>query len=67
MRDDLRRSLLEREMSRKEFLQVAGGSLVALLGMTNFAEMLINGNKPAPQKVPNKDTKYAFGIRRFGV
>lgn len=67
MRGDLRKSLLEREMTRKEFLQVAGGSLVALLGMTNFAEILIHGDKPAPQKMPAKDTTYAFGIRRFGV
>jgi len=67
VRGDLKKSLLEREMTRKEFLQVAGGSLVGLLGMANFAQLLINGNKPAPQKVPNKDTKYAFGIRRFGV
>ena len=67
MRGDLRKSLLEREMTRKEFLQVAGGSLLALVGMTNFAEMLIIGNKPTPQKAPSKDSKYAFGIRRFGV
>lgn len=67
MRGDLRKSLLEREMTRKEFLQVAGGSLLTLVGMSNFAEMLVTGDKPAPQKAPSKDSKYAFGIRRFGV
>jgi len=67
VRDELKKSLLEKEMTRKEFLQAAGGILVGTLGLGNFAQLLITANKPAQQTQSSKDTKYAFGARRFGV
>jgi hypothetical protein len=67
VKGELKKSLLEREMSRKEFLQVAGGSLVGVLGLTNFAELLINVNKPAQKPQAPQKERYAFGNRRFGV
>lgn len=67
VKGELKKSLLEREMSRKEFLQIAGGSLVGVLGLTNFAELLLNANKPAQQTQTPQKKPYAFGNRRFGV
>jgi hypothetical protein len=67
VRGKLKKSLLEQEMTRKEFLQVAGGSLVGVLGLHNFAELLTNANQPAKKQQPAHKERYAFGNRKFGV
>ena len=65
MKSDLQRALLEREMTRKEFLQLVGASLVVLLGLPNFIQMLQRQKTSQPAQ-PN-NASHGFGSRKFGA
>lgn len=65
MRGEFRRTLLETQMTRKEFLQFLGGSIVILLGLPNFLQLLQQQRKPQPQQ--NAQASHGFGSRKFGV
>jgi len=62
--------LLKREMTRREFLQFAGGSVLILLGLGNFLQLLAHMRKtadtPPVARVENEASR-GFGSRRFGV
>lgn len=66
MRGTVRRALLDREMTRKEFLQIVGATLVVLIGAGNFLKVM------QPQQADQKTTadrqaSHGFGARKFGV
>lgn len=68
MNSNVRKKLLEREMTRKEFLQFTGSSLVILFGLTNLVALLGHFNKTATQpKEIASDLRHGFGSRKFGV
>ena len=63
----MRRALLDREMTRKEFLQIVGGSLVVLFGVANFIKLIQQYARPQSQKQANAEASHGFGSRKFGV
>lgn len=62
------KELLAREMSRKEFLQLTAGAVIALLGVGNFIKYLLAHSRRADngQKIAGK-TSNGFGSRKFGA
>ncbi len=59
------KALLEREMSRKEFLQFLGSSLVVLFGLSNFVNLL--QRTAHPTHIQNSgEARGGFGSRKFG-
>ena len=64
MRGNLPRAMFEKQMTRKEFLQVVGASVVVTLGIPNFLKMM--QRKPTLD-APTKPAKAGFGANRFGV
>lgn len=68
MRGDVRRALLDREMTRKEFLQIVGGSLVVLFGVANFIKLMQQYAQPnAAKNQAASQASKGFGSRKFGV
>lgn len=68
MRGDLHKKLLQKEMSRKEFLQFAGGSLFVLLGLTNLMALFSHFARTAETPgVVNPEATHGFGSRKFGA
>jgi len=65
MRGELRKTLLETQMTRKEFLQFLGGSIVMLLGIPNFLQLLQQKSKTQPQQTAQAGR--GFGSRKFGA
>jgi hypothetical protein len=65
MKGNLQRALLAREMTRKEFLQVVGASLVVLLGLPNFLKMMQRPEASADTQ--QDEAEHGFGIRKFGA
>lgn len=63
MKGSLPRVLLEKEMTRKEFLQFVGGSLVVLTGLPNFLELLRTA-KTAQSTAT--EGHIGFGVGKFG-
>jgi len=58
--------LLEKEVTRKEFLQFMATAIVALFGLSNFLNLLTNlPTSPAPQP-PDQTKRHGFGSSRFG-
>ncbi len=55
-------------MSRKEFLQLTAGAVIALLGVGNFIKYLLAHSRRADngQKIAGK-TSNGFGSRKFGA
>jgi len=69
MYKDVQKKLLEKEMTRREFLQFAGGSLLVLFGLSNLMALLLHMKKTVdPPVVAQKtETTHGFGSRKFGV
>ncbi|HSW80812.1 MAG TPA: hypothetical protein VLG40_00290 [Candidatus Saccharimonas sp.] len=63
------KQLLERQMTRKEFLQLSGASLLVLFGLGNFMRFLNQYRQPAkaPTKIVVKSAAHGFGASKFGV
>jgi hypothetical protein len=59
MKDNLRKDLLQRRMTRKEFLGILGGSMLVLLGFGRFMTLLQHNAQP-------KEAPQGFGSKRFG-
>ena len=66
MRGKLPRAMFEKQMTRKEFLQIVGSSTVVLLGIPNFLNML-QGKRPKASAKTAAKANYGFGANRFGV
>jgi len=68
MRGDMHKKLLQKEMSRKEFLQFAGGSFIVLLGLTNLGSLLNHFAKVADTShTVTREANHGFGSRKFGA
>jgi hypothetical protein len=52
-------------MTRKEFLQIVGASLVVLLGAGNFLKVL--QPKPEQTETAQNHATHGFGSRKFGA
>ena len=63
------KELLARQMSRKEFLQVAGMAVVALFGLNNFITFIKQNHGIATHKtaVVDQSKRRGFGSSKFGV
>lgn len=62
--------LLKREMTRREFLQFTGGSILILLGLGNFLQLLAHMRKTAdkpPVSRVESEASHGFGSRKFGA
>jgi len=53
-------------MTRKEFLQIVGASLVVLLGAGNFLKFL-QPAQPEQSASAAKQASHGFGSRKFGA
>lgn len=67
MRSVLNKELLSKRMTRKEFLQHAGGALAVLFGLGNFAMLFNPSEKPESTAQAAASNKHGFGSRKFGV
>jgi hypothetical protein len=67
MRDYLREQL-QREITRKEFLQILGVLLLSVFGVHNFVN-IIAGNFPGSKSKRRSGTpaSHGFGSSKFGV
>ena len=60
--------LLEKEVTRKEFLQFAGTALIALLGLNNFLALVTRFAHGTPSTTTNDPNgRHGFGSSRFGM
>jgi hypothetical protein len=64
---ETKNQLLSREISRKQFLQLAAGSGLAVMGLGNFLSFFHNVTKPTPVAVPEASKRHGFGSSKFGV
>jgi hypothetical protein len=60
-----RKALLERQMTRKEFLLFLGSSFVILLGLPNLIKLLQRTGRPNQQD--HTKASHGFGSSKFGV
>ena len=60
--------LLDKQMTRREFLHFAGSSVLILFGLNNILAV-INHSKKVAEAPPVEQTKSSsgFGSRKFGV
>jgi len=68
MDKETQKKLLDKQMTRREFLQFAGASLLVLFGLGNIIA-LINHAKQTVEapKVADAKASTGFGSRRFGA
>lgn len=66
MRGILDKNVLAKRMTRKEFLQHAGGALIALFGLSNLLSLFGYEKPQLAEKAQTKDAN-GFGTRKFGV
>ncbi|HET6746616.1 MAG TPA: hypothetical protein VFH06_00740 [Candidatus Saccharimonadales bacterium] len=62
------KKLLDKQMTRREFLQFAGASLLVLFGLSNIVALLNHAKRTA--EAPDTSQAKAstgFGSRKFGV
>lgn len=62
------KELLQKQMSRKEFLQIVGMALLTIFGVNNLISLMLRGNQQ-PQNVTQAGkvpTSHGFGSRTFG-
>jgi hypothetical protein len=64
MRDEIK-VILNKKMTRQEFLRYTGGALLVLLGFSNLLALLNRPTKTAVQ--PKTDNQHGFGSRKFGA
>lgn len=57
--------LLEKQMTRKEFLRNIGFMILALFGVTKFIEQLMKGDFTQPPQKVSTTTRWGGG--KFGV
>lgn len=57
--------LLQKELTRKQFIQVVGVMVVSLLGFNNLINMLTHLNRPADSK--QTQARNGFGSNKFGA
>lgn len=64
-----RTKLLDKEMTRREFLQFAGSSVLILFGLSNIIALMHHTKKVAEAPAPLETAKAStgFGSRKFGV
>lgn len=69
MNRETRTKLLNKAMTRREFLQFAGSSVLILFGLSNILALLHHTKKVADVPAPQETTKASsgFGSRKFGV
>lgn len=68
MRGELYKNILEKQMSRKEFLQLVGSSFVVLFGFANVISLWDRFTRPQqPSQVITTEASHGFGSRKFGV
>lgn len=61
--------LLQKEMTRREFLQFGGSLLLVLFGLSNIISHISHVKKIAndPTKIAEVDPNHGFGSRKFGA
>ena len=62
-----RAKLLDKRMTRREFLQFTGSSLLILFGLSNIIALIDHTKKTVDPTVAEKKTDTGFGSRKFGV
>lgn len=69
MNKETRTKLLDKAMTRREFLQFAGSSVLILFGLSNIMALLQHTKKVAEVQAPKETAKASsgFGSRKFGV
>ncbi len=68
MKDEIRIKLLNKSMTRQEFLQFVGGSVLILIGLGNAIALLGHVKKTAlTAEKPQAPASHGFGSRKFGV
>lgn len=69
MNKETRTKLLDKAMTRREFLQFAGSSVLILFGLQNILALVQHTKKvtEAPKPVETAKTSNGFGSRKFGV
>jgi hypothetical protein len=63
------KDLLDKPMSRQEFLKTAGLAVLTLFGVANFVNYFLHNNQSTASrspKVQNTSTSHGFGSRTFG-
>lgn len=58
--------LLNKQMSRTEFLRVIGLSLLALVGVNNFLSFIGRNSSDGHGQAARADKEKSFGSRTFG-
>lgn len=58
--------IIERELSRKDFLKFIGGGIVVLFGMHNLINYVAHFHRASTPKAA-VETSSGFGARKFGV
>ena len=63
------KELFAKQMTRKEFLQLAGVAILTLVGVTNFVSTIKShlNNSAHGSKVATKQADHGFGSRKFGA
>ncbi len=64
--DEQTGSLLDRELSRKQFLGVAGAAFLGMFGLLRFTEQVLNGHLEEDEADLAKSTEGVFGERFYG-
>jgi hypothetical protein len=59
--------LLQRELTRKEFLQVMAVVTISVLGFNNLVSMLTKFRQPAHRKGIDPARRRGFGSSKFGA
>lgn len=68
MQKETRVKLLNKPMTRREFLQFAGSSLLVLFGLGNVLAVLDHAKKTAESpEIAQHKAKTGFGASKFGV
>lgn len=68
MMDGLHKKLLQKEMTRREFLQFAGASVLVLVGFGNLISLVNHFTKTAePSGTAKTDARHGFGASKFGT
>jgi hypothetical protein len=70
MFDNLQEKLHKKDMTRREFLQFAGSSVLFLFGLGNIISFILHmkkSNEPVAAISPKESASHGFGSRKFGV
>jgi hypothetical protein len=70
MFDNLQEKLLKKDMTRRDFLQFVGSSVLLLFGLGNIISFILHMKKssePVSAVSSKEPTSHGFGSRKFGV